>query len=319
MHIGVDALTSYIAGRFGQFLLVVLGTLVLVFFALQVTTDPAVFALPLGTPDTVIDDFNASHGFDDPLGTQLVSFLGNAAQGDFGQSLWLRDDSLDLALSRLPATAMIALPAVFGGAVIGIALATIVARRPGSRLAQVMNVVTYGLLSIAEFWIGIVLIVFVSVRLGWLPTGGYDPKPKVLVMPILVLMLRPLAQTFQLAQTTMSAEYGKQYVLAARARGLSEGDVARRHVLRNAAIPVVTLVMYELGRVFVGTAVIVEVVFGWPGIGRLAIDALEHGDVFLVQAVAVVAAVAVASTNLVADILYFFLDPRTRSLVKDPK
>ena len=155
-----------------------------------------------------------------------------------------------------------------------------------------------------------------AVRLGWLPTGGYDPKPAVMILPMFVLALRPFAHNFQLSQTTMAGEYNKQYVMALRAKGLTEAVIGRRHVLKNVAVPSLTLLLYELSRVFVGTAIIIEIVFAWPGIGRLAVNALERGDVFLVEAVVLVACTATALLNLVGDVLYYAIDPRTRHLVK---
>ncbi|MFC5210372.1 ABC transporter permease [Pseudonocardia sulfidoxydans] len=247
---------------------------------------------------------------------QLGTFFAKAVHFDFGESLWQGGSAIGSVLAHLPATLLIAIPAVVLGAAAGLVLGTVAARRPDSGLAQALNVFAYGVISVAEFWVGLMLILIFAVIMGWLPTGGYDPKPATLVLPVLVLAMKPFAQIFQLTQSTMVTEYGKQYVMAARAKGLGEVAVAREHVIRNAAIPVVTLGFYELGRVFVGTAVIVEVVFAWPGIGRLAVGALEHGDVFLVQAIVAVAAIVVAGLNLGADLLYFRLDPRTRSVLK---
>src|SRR5690606_38095500 len=142
-----------------------------------------------------------------------------------------------------------------------------------------------------EFWLAIMLIMLVAVRLGLVPTAALPGHPTSLILPIAVLAVRPFAHQAQMMRASMIAERGRQYVTTARAKGLSETRVALRHILRNAAVPSVTLGFYELSRLFVGTAVAVEIVFAWPGIGRLAAEALERGDIFLVQAVVVVAAV----------------------------
>ncbi|MDA3038759.1 MAG: ABC transporter permease [Actinomycetota bacterium] len=308
-------MARYLIGRIAQFVIVIGGALLITFLALHLVADPAILGLPVGTPQEAVDAFNEKHGFNDDLLTQFGRFLGDAVRGDFGDSLWLGGDALGHVFDRLPATLMLTVPAVLGGGLLGVTLGSISARRPESGLANGLNVFSYSVISIAEFWLAIMLVLVFAVNITWLPTAGYDPKPQVMILPILVLSLRPFAQNFQLTQATMSAEYGKPYVLAARAKGLSEGQVARRHVLRNVAVPVVTLLLFELGRVFVGTAIIVEIVFAWPGIGRLAANALFQGDVFLVQAVVVVAALATASLNLLADLFYFAIDPRTRHLV----
>jgi peptide/nickel transport system permease protein len=306
----------YLIGRVAQLAVVIGGALLATFLALHLVADPAVIGLPIGTPLEAIESFNENHGFNDNILTQLGRFFWSAVQGDFGDSLWLGGDALNHVFERLPATLMLTVPAVLGGGLLGVFLGSIAARRPDSTITNGLNVVSYSVISIAEFWLAIMLVLIFAVNISWLPTAGYDPKPQVLILPILVLSLRPFAQNFQLTQATMSAEYGKPYILAARAKGLSEGQVARRHVLRNVAVPVVTLLLFELGRVFVGTAIIVEIVFAWPGIGRLAASALFRGDIFLVQAIVMVAATATAVLNLLADLFYFAIDPRTRHLVK---
>lgn len=306
----------YLLGRVAQFAIVIGGALLITFVALHIVGDPATLGLPIGTPVEAIEAFNEKHGFDDPFLTQLGRFFWDALRGDFGDSLWLGGDSLDHVFGRLPATLMLVVPAVLGGGLLGVLLGSVSARRPNSTLSNGLNVLSYSVISIAEFWLAIMLVLVFAVNIAWLPTAGYDPKPQVMILPLLVLALRPFAQNFQLTQATMSAEYGKPYILAARAKGLSEGQVARRHVLKNVAVPVVTLLLFELGRVFVGTAIIIEIVFAWPGIGRLAADALFRGDIFLVQAIVMVAATATAVLNLLADLFYFAVDPRTRHLVK---
>ena len=312
-------MTRYLIGRVAQFAVVIGGALLITFLALHVVADPARLGLPVGTPLEAVDAFNEKHGFDDSLLSQLGSFFADAVQGDFGESLWLGGDALGHVFDRLPATLMLTVPAVLGGGLFGVLLGSIAARRQDSGVANGLNVLSYSVISVAEFWLAIMLVLVFAVNIAWLPTAGYDPKPQVLILPILVLSLRPFAQNFQLTQATMAAEYGKPYILAARAKGLNEGQVARRHVLRNVAVPVVTLLLFELSRVFVGTAIIIEIVFAWPGIGRLAANALFQGDVFLVGAVVVVAATTTALLNLLADLFYFAVDPRTRHLVKARK
>lgn len=306
---------SYVLGRLLQLVGVVMAALIIVFFLLQVVADPALTSLPLGTPDSAVEEFRRIHGLSDPLFNQFISFMGGAFVGDFGDSLWLEGDALRAALSRVPLTLQLVVPAIVLGTGCGVWLGVVASRRPEGALSQLLNVAAYGLASLAEFWVGIMAILLFAVYLGWLPTSGTSPRPQVMILPVAVLALRPFAQTFQVTRSTMTAERTKQYVMTARARGLDERQVARRHILKNAALPVLTLSFYQLSYLLVGAAVIVEVVFGWPGIGRLAVSALQRGDVFLVQALVMVAAIVTASFNLVADLLCLGLDPRTRGML----
>lgn len=308
-------MARYVAGRIFQLVIVIVGVLLVVFVVLHLVADPARMTLPLGSTQEQIDAFNEAHGLNDPLYVQVRRFFANAIKGDFGTSLLLREDALGAALQRLPATVLLTFPPVIGGGLLGLLLGAAAARRPNSALDHNLNTFSYGVSATADFWIAIMLVLLFAVRLPLLPTGGYDPKPQVLILPWLVLALGPFAQLFQLTRSTMGAEYGKQYVLAAYARGLSERSVASGYVLPNVLLPCVTMLMHELARVFIGTAIVVEVVFAWPGLGRLAADAVGRGDIFLVEALVLVGAVATATLNLVADLLYFAIDPRTRVLV----
>jgi len=306
---------TYFVGRVAQFLLVIIGAMTVVFFALNIATDPATLALPLGTPPQVLEQFRRAHGLSGSVFDQAWHFLTRAVRGDFGQSIWLGGDALHTAISRVPATLELVLPATILGSLLGVLMAMIASRRPGRIIDQSLNVASLGMLALAEFWLAIMLILVFAVRLGWLPSAGDSPKPAAYVLPAMVLAVRPFAQMFQLGRVTMIDERSRGYVVTARSKGLSEKEVVKRHILRNAAIPLVTLGFYEVSRVFVGAAVIVEVIFAWPGIGYLAVEALQRGDVFLVEATVLVAAFVVALVNLAADMLYFALDPRTRSLL----
>lgn len=308
-------MTRYLAGRALQSVVVVLGAMLTVFVAMNLVSDPAAALLPVGTPDDVVERFRESHGLSEPVIQRLFTFIGDAARGDFGQSIWLGRDALDAALERLPATLLLTVPPVIIGALLGVTLGAVSARRPDSKLSQLLDVVSYALISIAEFWIAIMLILLFAVHLQLLPTGGATPKPQVLVLPMIVLGMRPFAQTYQLGKATMTAEYGKQYVLAARARGVTERAIAAQHVLKNVAVPIVTFVCYDLGRIFVGVSIVVEVIFAWPGVGSLAVAALERGDLYLVQAIVLIVAAVSAGMNFLADALYLMLDPRTRHLI----
>lgn len=303
---------AFAARRLAHTILVLLAATGIVFVALFVAVDPVRTMLPIGTPDAQVEATRQAMGFADPLVTQYLRYLGNMLQGDFGTSLVLRTDALEVTLARLPMTALIVAPATLIGVVVGGALGLLAGTRPRSKLDRLVGIASYGGLSIAEFWLGIMLITLFAATWQLLPSGGYNGW-KSLVLPVAVLTIRPLAQTAQVMRASVIEESRRDYTLTALSKGLSERSVALRHWLRNASIPVVTLSLYNAGRQFVGAAVAVEVIFSWPGMGRLVVDALQRGDIFVVQAVVVVSVLIVVFLNLLADVLYFVIDPRTRS------
>jgi peptide/nickel transport system permease protein len=306
-------MTLYLVRRIIQFVATIFVVISLVFIALHFVADPAAMAFPPGSPTETIEAFRHQYGFDQPLLQQYLDFLRGACTLDFGTSYTQGGDSLSLALNRLPNTLQIAVPAMLIATVVGTATSLLVSRRPNGTGMASANLLSYTAISVPEFWTGIMAILIFSVQLGWFPSGGNFLMPQAIVLPILVLAIRPTARVYQLARTTMTAQYGYDYVLAARAKGASERRVAVRHVLPNTSLPLITLVLYELGHIIAGAAVIVEVVFAWPGIGRLATDALKLGDVFVAQASVAVVAVVVCLLNLFADVLYAVVDPRIRS------
>lgn len=309
-------MAKYILGRLAQLVVVVVGVLLVVFIVLYIVAEPARMTLPIGASQDQIDAFNRANGLDQPLLTQLGSFLSNAIRGDFGTSIMLKEDALGAALERLPATILLTFPPVIAGGALGILFGAMASRRPHSVFDQFFNTTSYTVASTADFWIAIMLILVFAVNLPFFPTGGYNPKPQVLILPWIVLSLGPFAQLFQLTRSTMIVEYKRPYVLASYARGMSDSRVAVTSVFPNVLLASLTMIMYELARVFIGTAIVIEVVFAWPGLGRLAADALGRGDIFLIEALVLVAAIATAVINLLADILYFVVDPRTKHLVE---
>lgn len=306
----------FIINRLVQFAFVIIGASLISHIAMFVATDPARTALPVGTPPEAMEAFRAQHGLDDPVWLQYLRFVWNALHGDLGTSLWLNRPALDVVLESLPATAAIAIPATIIGSTLGIAVGVASSMRPGSVFDHIGNITSFGLISLAEFWLASVLILLFAVQLGWLPASAADASLASFVLPVAVLAIRPFAHQLQMMRASMLTERTKEYVNTARSKGLSERKLSYRHVLRNAAIPSVTLSTYELSRIFVGTAVAIEVVFAWPGIGQLAAEALSRGDVFLVQAVVVVAALIVGLLNLMADLINYWMDPRARQTVR---
>jgi peptide/nickel transport system permease protein len=308
-------MTRYILTRLVHAVAVVLAATFVVFLVLQVLGDPVRLMLPLGASDENIARVRAMHGFDDPIITQYLRFLGHAISGNFGDSLVNQQPAMSVALQALPKTLAIMLPAWAIGVTLGSVAGHMAAVREGSVMDSCVSALSYLSISIAEFWVALVLIYIAAVHLGIAAVGGYALDFQHLLLPIAVLSIVPFAQTAQVMRASAIEEYRMPYVLAARARGVPGRMIALRHVLPNASIPVGTIAIYSLSMLTSTAAV--ETVFSWPGLGRLTVDSLSRGDIFVVEAIIVLSAVTTVLLNVVADILTFRFDPRTRSLVTD--
>lgn len=302
----------YLRHRVVPFAAVIIGASVVVFVILYLVADPARLLLPLGTPKEEMDAFRHQLGLDDPLVVQYGRFVSGAVRGDFGTSLWIRRPALDVVFERLPATAVLSLLATGLAAVVGVTLGLLAFRRSGGLFDKVVNVGSYAAVSVSDIWLSLMLIIIFPVQLGVLKTGGYGLGYETLLLPLAALSLRPIGRMAQVTRSAMLQERSRPYAAFAAAKGLREPRIVLLHQLRNALPTIVTMLMYDAGRLFAGTAVVVETVFGWPGIGSLAVGALQRGDIYLVQAIVVVAAVVVASLNLLADLIHFVIDPRLR-------
>jgi peptide/nickel transport system permease protein len=218
--------------------------------------------------------------------------------------------ALQLVLERLTATALLSLSAIGIAALIGVPFGTFAALKPGSALDRFCTISSLTGVSVADFWLGLMLILLFSVNLRWLPTSGYGAVE--IILPALTLAARPIGRLALVTRSAMLDELNRPYVTTARAKGLFEGRVVFYHALKNAALTVVTLCGYEIGRIFAGYAVIVETLFGWPGIGQLAVQSISNDDLPVIQAVVFVAASIVVVLNIVIDLCYAVLDPRIR-------
>jgi len=304
-------MTRYIVRRILQAIFVLWGAISIVFVVVRVVPgDPASLLLgPSATRDQIAAAQHA-FGLDQPLYVQYVHYLGDAAQLNFGESSRLGGPAMSEVLSRLPATLSLAFVALAITLLIGFPLGVWSARHSrgvASRLVSVLSLATQGM---PQFWIGIMLILVLSAQLRWLPASGFASLQS-LIMPGLALALPFVGWLTRSVRTGVLDEFGHDYVRTARAKGLPGRAVFYGHVLRNTFVPVVTVIGLLLG-IFIGSAVIVEVVFSWPGVGRLLVDAITYRDYTVVEAaVAVITGVYVV-LNLVVDVLYTYLDPRIR-------
>jgi peptide/nickel transport system permease protein len=249
-------------------------------------------------------------GLNDPILVQFGRFIGGVARGDFGDSIWQRVPALPVVIDRVPATLYLASVTLLLAVPLSILLGIASALRPGSIVDRVVTVIALGGVSTADFWLGLMLILFFAVRLGWLPTSGYGGLNYV-VLPAVALAFRPLGRVSQVVRSAMLDQFSQPYVTTARAKGLTERIVVYLHTLKNAAIPIATLVGDEAASLLNG-AVVIETVFGWPGVGILLIQAIERRDLPLIEASVIVIAVMIVTVNFLVDLAYTFIDPRVR-------
>lgn len=304
-------MARYVRRRLLQAVAVLFLLTVIVFVVSRLSGSPVDLLLPQGAGPEQRAALVQRLGLDEPLPVQYGRFLLDAVQGDFGTSVRFQAPAMELVLQRLPATIELALAALGLAVVIGVPLGTLAALRQG----RPTDYVTTSLLTLGQaapsFWVGILLILVFGVELGLLPFSG-NAGLTSLILPAVTLSLVPLVNIARVTRSSVLAVLPEDYVRTARAKGLRHRTVVGRHVVRNGLIPVVTVGGIVLGQVLSG-AVITEQIFSWPGIGSLAIEAIQARDYAVVQSVTLVSAVFVVGLNLLVDFSYFALDPRIRA------
>ena len=300
----------YLARRFIQSFFVIVAVVILVFILTRLTGDPADLYLPLHASEEMRQSYREAHGLDKPISIQLANYLAGVARLDFGESLWQHRPALTVVLERLPLTLKLATATIIVAMAVAFILGSISALRPLSTVDRATTFVSLIGVTVADFWLALILIMVFAVRLDWFPTSGTGGL-EYLVLPGITLAWRPLGRMAQVVRTSLMEQLSAPYVTTARAKGLAQRVVLFRHVARNAFIPVLTVAGVEFVALANG-AVIVETVFGWPGIGKLTIDAMERRDFAMVQAVVLVVAVMIVVLNLFIDFFYAAIDPRMR-------
>ncbi|MBI1958822.1 MAG: ABC transporter permease [Candidatus Rokubacteria bacterium] len=303
---------GYLAWRSLHSLLLLWLVTVVVFGLLHLTPgDPASLMLGEQATPEQIRDLRHALGLDEPLVTQYAWFLAHAVRGDFGASIRAQRPALEVVLERLPATLLLTAGAFIFALCVGLPIGVISAVKRlslwdhGSMALALMGQ------SMPVFWLGLMLIVVFSVHLRWLPVSGAG-GPEHLVLPAVTLGTFLIGLIIRLTRSSMLDVLGQDYVRTARAKGLAERAVIVRHALRNALIPVVTLLGLQLG-MLLGGAVITETVFAWPGVGMVTVTAIYQHDYPVVQCAVFISAVLVVSINWAVDVLYHVLDPRIRA------
>ena len=300
----------HITSRLLQAAIASFGVVTLVFFVMHLSGDPTLLLVPEGATAEQIAQLRHLLGFDRPISVQYLAYLGDLARGDLGQSFVQRAPVSLIVGSRLPYTLALAGGALLVSLVVGIPAGIAMAVWRGGVVERVLAALVLAGQSLPTFWSGILMILLFGVELRWLPTSGAD-GPASLIMPSVALGALAMSTFARMTRISVLDELSRDYVNAARARGLSMAAVVGRHVLRNAAIPVITVVALEVGNLLAG-AVIVETVFAWPGIGQLAIQSIQSRDFLVVQAIVLFVSLSYIALNLLADLTYTLVDPRIR-------
>ena len=298
---------QYLLSRAASAVLVVLVAASLVFFLIRLSGDPVQMMLRETSGEQQAQALRHAFGLDRSLAAQYVSFLGNALRGDFGTSFRYDQPALFLVLERLPATLELALGSLVVSILVSVPLGIAAAVRRGSAIDWLAGLLAVAGQSTPIFLLGILLILVFAVNLHWLPSSGRELP----VLPMVCLAAYSLPLTTRILRSSMLEALGHDYIRTARAKGVAESIVIYVHALRNALIPVITVIGMRMG-FLIGGAVITEKIFGFPGVGRLALQALAYRDFPVIQAFIAVIALLVTTLNLAIDLLYAWLDPRIR-------
>jgi ABC-type dipeptide/oligopeptide/nickel transport system permease component len=301
---------DFLIQKLGHTAIVVFCVLTLVFVVLHMTGDPVMMLLPPNASREEIDALSRTLGLDQPLIVQYGRFLARIARGDFGTSLQHQQPAMGLVAERLPASALLAVTALGLAVAVALPLGIVAAARRGTVLDRLAVALAALGQSAPIFWTGLMLMLVGSVILQLLPTSGYGTW-RHLILPALTLASYPMAAIARLVRSGMLEVLDADYVRTARAKGLPERGVVLKHTLRNAALPIVTVVGLQFG-LLLGGAIVCEMIFSWPGVGRLMIFAIYNRDFPLVEAAVFVMAMVFVAGNMLVDLCYAWLDPRVK-------
>lgn len=321
---------QYLVRRLLQSLIVIFGVTLVTFFTLYLAGDPTYLYVSDRATDEEIETIRRNLGFDRPVTEQYFSFLSNMVQGDFGDSLKSRTPALPLVLERLPATIELTIFAMAMSISVAIPIGIFTALRRGTVFdGGVMLFAIIGQ-SMPSFWLGIMLILFVGLNIEWFPISGHVPVltpafdgdiatafgniPEAirhLLLPAFTIAVFSISRNARLVRSTMLEVLNQDYIRTAHSKGLSRMRVIVNHALRNALIPVITMIGLEFGFLLSGV-VVVETVFSWPGVGRLVFNSINQRDIPVVQAAVVMFSLLFVMLNLIVDLLYVQLNPRVR-------
>ena len=301
---------SFLSGRVLSGAVTLIGVVIMVFFLARLTGSPVDLYFPEGGTDAQIQAFNEAHGLDEPLYTQFLIFMKSAVQGDFGDSIWQQRPAMEAALSEMPMTLALGGIAMLVSIVASIILGSIAAAYRFRQPDRIITTFSLTAGSIPVFWFAIVTILVFSIKLNWLPTSG-SYSWQSWILPVATVSLSPIGVLTQVVRGAMIDVLTSGYVRNARARGFGQLRLIYRHSLRNAALPIIA-VAGDIAASMMNGAVIVSVVFAFPGIGRLIVGAITARDFPVLQASMVLVGLAIITLNLIIDVIYMIVDPRVR-------
>jgi peptide/nickel transport system permease protein len=301
---------AYLISQLGQAAVVVVGVSIVVFLLMRLTGDPLTVMLPIDATPEMRARFSRDAGLDQPLPIQYIRWAASAIRGDFGMSLFERSPALPMILDRMPATALLGLTGVGLALVVALPLGVLAGVRPHSVWDNLVTTLAVSGQAMPIYWLGLMLIVLLSVQWRVLPASGYGQWQN-LVMPSVTLaaFLAPVILRF--VRSGMLEVLSQDYIRTARSRGLPEWLVLVNHALRNVSIPVITIVGLQIARLM-GGSVVTETVFAWPGVGSLMVTSIFNRDFPVVQAAVFILAIIVVVLNTLADVLVAWADPRVR-------
>lgn len=304
-------MSKYLLKRLWQSLIAIIGITVVVFVILHLTGDPVELMVSPTTPREQMDILREEMGYNDPLYIQYIRYIKGILVGDFGTSYYYHEPALSVVLDRVPATLKLACTALLISVVLGIPAGILSAIKRNSVSDAVIRVLALLGQCLPAFWLGIMLIMLFSVKLGWLPTGGNELGLRSLIMPAFTLGLFSAATICRLLRSNMIEVMSKEYIDVARAKGLRARVVIMKHAFKNAFSSILTMLGMQFASL-IGGSVITETVFAWPGVGRLVIQSIQSSDFAVVQCVVFLMALVFVVTNLVVDLLYSVINPRVR-------
>lgn len=306
---------KYIIKRLLLLIPVLFGVSLLVFAIMYLTPgDPAQLILGENAPKAAVEALREKMGLNDSFFVQYLRFLKNAVMGDFGRSYTTGREVFKEIFARFPNTLILAILGVFISILIGIPIGIISATRQYSFIDGFSMVLALLGVSMPVFWLGLMLILIFSVKLGLLPSGGFETLSS-LILPALTLGVGSAAIVTRMTRSSMLEVIRQDYIRTARAKGVAEKAVINKHALKNALIPIITVVGLQFGGLL-GGAVLTESVYSWPGVGRMMVDAIRQKDTPTVLASVIFLAAAFSVVNLIVDLLYAFADPRIKSQYK---
>jgi ABC-type dipeptide/oligopeptide/nickel transport system permease component len=300
----------YFLSKAIQSVLLLFGVILLVFVMVRITGDPATLMASREASPETIEHIREEWGFDRPLLIQFWDFATGALVLDFGNSYHFKTPAMPMVVERLPATVQLAAVGLLMAVVVGIPLGLVGGFNPGSAVDSIGRLLALLGQSIPNFWLALLLILYFGVKLRWFPTFGRD-ELKSVVMPAFVLGLPVMGQMVRLTRSAVLEIRSEDFVRTARSKGLQPKTIYIKHVLRNVAIPLVSVIGVQFGYML-GGSIYIETIFSWPGMGQLLEQSIGWRDFPLVQAIAIFTSLVVLVLNLLTDVAYAVIDPRIR-------